>query len=84
MFGVGNSLRFAIHITSNWMTVDASDVAEINIRVHPPMRSFPAKVGAEGHRSDNFNAASPSSSTSDQDTLMMTSMFEMYQTAVIC
>jgi len=55
-----------------------------NIWTHPPGMSFADKAGGKGDLPDNLNAAAPSCWKSDQDALMISSMSEMYPTAVIC
>jgi len=54
------------------------------IWVCPPGRSFANKAGGKGDLSDNLNAAAPSCCKSDQDALTISSVSEMYPTAVIC
>jgi len=54
------------------------------IWVRPPGRSFADKGGGNGDLSDNLNAATPSCWKSDQDALTISSVSEMYLTAVIC
>jgi len=56
----------------------------INLWVHPPGRSFADKGGGKEDLSDNLNAAQPSSWKSGQDSLTLSSVSEMYSTAVIC
>jgi len=55
-----------------------------NIWVRPPGRSFADKAGGKGNLSNNSNAAAPSYRESDQDALTISSLSEMYPTAVIC
>jgi len=55
-----------------------------NIWVRPPARSLADKGGGKGDLSDNLNAATPSCWKSDLDALTITSVSEMYPTAVIC
>jgi len=54
------------------------------IWVLPPGRSFADKAGGKGDLSDNLNAAAPSCWKSDQDALTISSVSEIYSTAVIC
>jgi len=54
------------------------------IWVLPPGRSFVDNAAGKGDLSDNLNAAAPSCWTSDQDALTISSVTEMYPTAVIC
>jgi len=54
------------------------------IWVRPPGRSFADKGGGKGDLSDTLNAAAPSWWNSDQDALRISSVSEMYPTAVIC
>ena len=54
------------------------------IWVLPPGRSFADKAVGKGDLSDNLNAAAPSCWKSDQDVLTISSVSEMYPTAVIC
>jgi hypothetical protein len=46
--------------------------------------SFPDKAGGKGDLSDNLNAAAPLCQNSDLEALTISSMSEMYPTAVIC
>jgi len=55
-----------------------------NIWVGPPGMFFADKAGGKGDLSDNFNAAAPSCWKSDQDALTISSVSEMYLTAIIC
>jgi len=55
-----------------------------NLWVRPPGRSFADKDGGKGDLSDNLNAATPSCWKSDQDALTISSVSEIYPTAVIC
>jgi len=54
-----------------------------NIWVCPPGRSFADKAGGKGDLSDNVNAAAPSCRRSDHDAWMISSISEIYSTAVI-
>jgi len=56
----------------------------LNIWFSPPRRSFGYKAGGKGDLSDYSNAAAPSCWKSDQVTLTISSVSEMYPTAVIC
>ena len=51
--------------------------------VCPPRRSFAHKDGGKRDLSDNLNAATPSGWMSAQDTLMISSVSEIYPTTVI-
>jgi len=53
------------------------------IWVHSPGRSFSNTAGGKGDLSDNLNAAAQSCSKSDQDALTVSSVSEIYPTAVI-
>jgi len=55
-----------------------------NTWVHPPWRSFADKAGGKGDLSDNLNAAAPSCWKSDHNAFTISSVSEMYPTAVIC
>jgi len=55
-----------------------------NIWVRPPGRSFVDNTGGNGNISDCSNTAAPSCWERDQDALTISSMAEMYPTAVIC
>jgi len=55
-----------------------------NVWVPPPARSFADKGGGKGDLSNNINAAAPSCWKSDQGALKISSVSEMYPTAVIC
>jgi len=55
-----------------------------NTWVCPPGRSCIDKYGGIGDFSDNLNAAAPSCWKRDQDALTISSVSEMYPTAVIC
>jgi len=55
-----------------------------NIWVHSPGRFFADKGSGKQDLCDNLNAATPSCWMSDQDALMISSVSEMYPTAVIC
>jgi len=52
--------------------------------IRPPGRSFADKPGGKGDLFDNLNAAAPWCWKSDQDALTISSVSEMYPTAVIC
>jgi hypothetical protein len=54
-----------------------------NIRVCPLERSFADKAGGTGDFSSNVYAVAPSSWKSDQETLTISWVSEMYSTAVI-
>jgi len=54
------------------------------IWVRPAWRSFADKADGKGDLSDNLNAATPSCWRSDQDAVTISSVSEMYPTAVIC
>jgi len=54
------------------------------ICVYPPGMFSVDKAGGKGDLSDNLNAAAPSCWKSDLDALTISSMSEMYPTAVIC
>jgi len=53
-----------------------------SIYVHPPGKFFADKAGCKGDLSDNSNAAAPSCSNSEKDTLTISSISEMYHMAV--
>ena len=55
-----------------------------NTRVCPPGSFFEDKAGGTGDFFDNFNAAAPSCWKCDHDALTISSVSEMYPTAVIC
>ena len=55
-----------------------------NTGVCPPGRSFAHKAGGKDDLSDNVNAATPSCWKLDQDAPMISSLFQIYSTAVIC
>jgi len=55
-----------------------------NTWVRPQGRSFADQAGGKGDYSDNLNAASPPCWNSDHDALTISSIAEMYPTAVIC
>jgi len=55
-----------------------------NTGVRPPGRSFADQAGGTGDFSDNLNAAAQSCRKCDQDALRISSVSEMYPTAVIC
>jgi len=53
------------------------------IWVRPPGRSFADKAGGKGDLSDSLNAAAPSCWKGDQEALTISSVSEIYPTAVI-
>jgi len=55
-----------------------------NIQVRPAGWSFGDEAGGQGDLSDHLNAAAPSCWRSDQDALVISSVTEIYPTAVIC
>jgi len=54
------------------------------IWVRPAERSFADKAGGKGDLSDNLDAAAPSGWKSDEDALTISSVSEIYPTAVTC
>ena len=71
-------------ITVDWMMDDSSNFPDIQYLSLDRGRSFADKAGGKGDLSDSLNAAAPSCWESDQDALMISSVSEMYPTAVIC
>ena len=84
IFGVWNAFRRAILIIFGRMAVDFFDLAVIQY-LHSASREVLAdKAGGTGDSSENEHAAAPSCVKIDQDALMISSVSEMYCTAVIC
>ena len=77
------SVALSSSLSTGWRLILRSRWT-FNIWVHPPGRSIPDQGGGKGDLSDNLNAASPSCWKSDHDALMISSIFKIYPTAVIC
>jgi len=57
---------------------------KFKIWVRPPGKSFADNGGDKADYSDKVNAAAPSCWKMDRDALMISSVFEMYPTVVVC
>jgi len=72
----------ALHLIRWWLVCLIWQT--LSFWVSPPGRSFADTAGGQDDLSDNFNAAAPSWWKSAGDALTISSVSEMYSTAVIC
>jgi len=83
-FGVRTAVSCAILITVHCMPVESSDSGDMKYFVCCQGRSFSDKAGGKGDLSNILNAATAFCWKTDQDALMISSVSEMYPTAVMC
>jgi len=83
IFGCGNAIRCTIQWYSAGWRSNLLIGQTFHTCIRPPERSFVDKAGGNDDLSDKLNAAAPSCWKLHQDTLLISSVLEMYPTAVI-